>query len=141
MTCGVVELPAGCGVGPAGTIPAGSIGYVDGPVDPLPKVANFSPNPGVPIARLAHIQFDVTDDSDAFIAIFVTATFPDGNCECVWDSNSFSPRYLAGSSRVDTQCGYRFTVKRTGGWYATPVRLDVIAIDADGNIATTRIGF
>lgn len=141
MTCGAVTYTVGAGLGSCGSMPAGTLGPRDGPVDPLPSIGNFTPSPGSAIGRLGYIQFDVTDDSDAFAAIFVNAVFPDGNVESVWDSDGFAPRYLAGSAVMLIDCGVHFVVRRAGGWYATPVRLDVFAIDVHGNRKSSKQSF
>lgn len=109
------------------------------PINPV--ISNFDPAPGIAITRLQHISFDVTDDAGQFAAVFVVAVFANGTAECVFDSQKFQPRYLAGSSQVAINCGFRFVIRRVGGWVLTPLRIDVIAIDADANVTRAQVAF
>lgn len=141
MTCNEVLYDAGAGLGLCGSMPAGTIGEIGLPGDGTPVISGFDPMPGSGIARLQHLEFDVLDDSEAFVAIFVHAVFPDGTVETVWDSDGFTPRYLAGSAVSIVDCGVHFVVRRAGGWYSTPVRLDIFAIDLDGNLTSSKTRF
>lgn len=126
----------GCGTAGAGTMPCGTIGpVVEFEVEDQenPVIQNFSPPPGTVIERTQFIAFDVVDNSGKFAIVFVMARFPDGSCECVWDGSTFAPRYGAGSSRVLIDCGFRYTVRRTGGWLSTPLTIEARAVDAAGN--------
>jgi hypothetical protein len=142
MGCATQTFDGGCGSDYCGSGPAGSYGPVDIEVGGLaPAIDNFVPTPGIAITRLQHIQFEVTDDLGQFAAIFVSAAFPDGNIEVVWTGTQFAPRYLAGSARTNLTCGYRYTVRRAGGWYATPLRIEIVAVDSEGNVQTQAVGF
>lgn len=141
--CNTITLPGGCGAVPCGSAPAGTSGVVElvGGVSEIPDFKAFSPTPGQAIGRLQHVAFDVTDDTGRFIMLFVTATFVDGTTECVWDGEKFTPRYAATSSVVSVQCGFRFTIRRAGGWVLSPLRIEVVAIDEDGNVGRSRNAF
>ena len=137
MTCGHVEVEGGAGTVPGGLSAAGLSGTIPFSLSAdtiAPEVKNFVPPIGTAIGRTDFVQFDVTDDTSEFTFICIIARFANGVCECVWDGDSFSPRYLAGSSRVAIECGFRFTVRRTGGWISTPIVLETIAIDRGCNI-------
>jgi hypothetical protein len=106
------------------------------PVDSTdPVISNFVPPIGTVIGRTDPIQFDVTDEIE-LASIFIIARYNDGSAECVWNNTSFLPRFLAGSSRVPITDGYRFTVRRTGGWITTPIIVDIVAVDTSGNVTT-----
>lgn len=102
------------------------------PVDYPPQVSNVEPTVGTAIARTDPVFFDVTDDSGAFRRIIVTATFADGSSEVVHDGDNFAARYGATSTRDPILNGWRYRVRRTGGWpYGPTIR--AYAIDPEGN--------
>ena len=106
------------------------------PVDSTdPVIGNFDPPIGTEIGRTDPIQFDVTDETE-LASVYITARYEDGTSECVWDHDSFQARFLAGSSRVSITDGYRFVLRRAGGWLSTPIIVDIVAVDASGNVAT-----
>jgi len=106
------------------------------PVDSTdPVIGNFVPTVGTEIARTDPIQFDVTDET-GLASVYITARYEDGTAECVWDHDSFQARFLAGSSRNAITDGYRFVIRRAGGWLSTPIILDIVAIDMSGNVTT-----
>lgn len=97
-----------------------------------PVVSNVSPTAGTELARTDPVFFDVTDDSATFRRILVTASFEDGVAEVVHDGDSFAARYAATSTRTPIASGYRYRVRRTGGWpYGPTIR--AYAIDTSGN--------
>jgi hypothetical protein len=97
-----------------------------------PEVENVSPTEGTPIARTDPIFFDVTDDSGAFRRIIVAADFADGSSEVVHDGDNFTARYAQTSAREPIAGGFRYRVRRTGGWpYGPSVR--AFAYDPSGN--------
>jgi hypothetical protein len=114
----------------------GMLDSYNGPTDQEgPTVSNFDPPLGTVIERTDPIQFDVTDIS-GIASVFVVSWYADGTSECVWDGNSFAPRFLIGSSRVAITDGYRFVIRRTGGWLNTPISLSVRAVDSAGNVGS-----
>lgn len=100
-----------------------------------PIISNFVPPIGTEIGRTDPIQFDVTDDIE-LVSVYITARYEDGTSECVWDHDSFQARFLAGSSRVAITDGYRFVLRRAGGWLSTPIIIDIVAVDGGGNVTT-----
>ena len=107
-----------------------------------PVIDNFAPDEGVAIGRTDPIAFDVWDNSGQFAAVVVLARYlEEGACECAFNGISYEARYAAGSARVPIINGYRYTVRRTGGWLGTPLQLVIIAIDGLGNVTRREIGF
>lgn len=99
-----------------------------------PTITNYQPPIGTPIVATSPIQFDVLDDETNFRRVFVEVAFPDstGVTEVVHDGTGFQGLYSAGSSRVIITGGFRYLVRRSGGWPGTPEFL-VFAIDHAGN--------
>lgn len=101
-----------------------------------PVVTFISPAPGTPIQPLTEITLQVTDDVGELVNVAIDVTFPDGTAECIFDSDTFTPLYRAGSSRATIMNGYQFTLRRArGGWPSTPT-FNVEAVDRDGNRST-----
>jgi len=99
-----------------------------------PTISNFVPTAGSAITPTTAIQFDVLDDEADFARIFVEVSFPDstGITEVIHDGDGFQGLYSAASSRVIITGGFRYTVRRSGGWPGTP-QFQVFAIDHAGN--------
>lgn len=117
---------------PAGGGPPGG----GGPSANSPEVSNVSPNQLANLAPSATVQFDVTDDDDDIFRVMVFALFEDtGTYEVVHDSDNFSPRYTQGSRRDTITNGFRYTLRRVGGWPTggTPLKLRVYAFDTTLN--------
>lgn len=117
---------------------SGDLSFLDpppsgGPTDlVLPAVDNILPADGTAIDAGDIIQFDVTDDV-GFARVMVVVT--QGTIlEVVHDGDSFAPTF-AGSFRVAIPGGWRYSVRKTGGWAASPT-FKVHAIDSSGNQAT-----
>lgn len=108
-----------------------------------PEVTIVSPTNGE-LGLTDAIVFDVTDDEGEFHAVFVWVNLLDiGSSEVVHDGDSFAARYVALSSRAAIADGYRYTVRRSGGWpqpvlaTATPqLEIRIKAIDSAGNQST-----
>ncbi len=97
-----------------------------------PVVGNYSPAPGTAISRASALAFDVTDAGAGLRRAIVAARFPDGTYEIVHDGDAFAPRYSSLSARTTLAGGFRFSVRRTGGWPAAPT-LVAFPVDASGN--------
>lgn len=105
-----------------------------------PLISNCLPLPGVAIAKTDPVQCDVTDDQ-GFALIMVMARFPDGTCECLYDGIAFAPRYAAGSSKVVILDGFRFIMRRTGGWLGPTFDIEFVAVDTSCNITRFVVSF
>lgn len=133
LTGRAVYAPKACPTEPSLTM------YVEPDIPPVdstdPVINNFVPAVGTNIARTDPVQFDVTDET-GIAAVFIIARYNDGTSECVWSDNNFQARFLAGSSRVEITDGYRFVIRRTGGWLNTPIIIDISVVDTSGNVTT-----
>jgi hypothetical protein len=98
-----------------------------------PVVTFVSPAPGTPITPDSAITLTATDDVAELVNVSIDVTFPDGVSEMIFDGDSFTPLYRAGSTRATIANGFQFTVRRArGGWPATPT-FNAEAVDRDGN--------
>lgn len=119
----------------SGNSAAGSASYTitNPPAPPdaaAPTVALVSPADGSAIARTTPIVVDVTDAS-AFAAIFVWVVYPNGSTDVVHDGEGFAAAFGT-STRAGISGGYRYTLRRAGGWPAAPT-VRVRPVDAAGN--------
>jgi len=106
-------------------------GGAGGDVTP-PTIGNFDPAPGSTIESNTPIAFDVTDDQ-ALRRVAIVVTQRDQKL-VVHDGDGFSSGFRNYSTRTPTSGGWRYSVRRDGGWLSTPV-FEVIAIDTSGNEA------
>jgi hypothetical protein len=95
-----------------------------------PVAAVVSPPEGSSISSTTPLVIDVTDDL-GLRRVIVAARFPDGTAELVHDGDLFSTRY-ASSSKTAISGGFRFTLRRQGGWFASPT-IQVFPFDTSGN--------
>lgn len=98
-----------------------------------PVIDNFDPPVGTPLARSDSVSFDVTDET-ALRRVLVLVSLG-GSTYCVHDGFSFRDEFTNLSSRSAISGGYRYTVKRNGGW-TSPPEFEVLAIDTSGNEAS-----
>lgn len=96
-----------------------------------PDVALVTPADGSAIARSAPLVIDVTDASD-FASIFAWVVYPNGNTEVAYDGEAFTAAFAGSSTRVSISGGYRYTLRRAGGWPAAPT-IRVRPVDVAGN--------
>jgi len=97
-----------------------------------PTIGNFDPVVGTPLERNSPVSFDVTDDvALRRVAIFVTHN---DQTLVVHDGDSFRGEFSNYSTRVAIAGGWRYSVRRNGGWITSAV-FEVIAIDTFGNEA------
>jgi hypothetical protein len=90
------------------------------------------PADGSTITRTTPIVVDVTDAS-TFAALFVWVTYNDGRApDLVHDGESFQVPFAGNSTRVSISGGYRYTLRRAGGWPAAPT-VHVLPVDTAGN--------
>lgn len=131
MSSGFGSLPFGYG-------PFGEALDEDDPFPPF--IGSWSPFPGAELHRLDVISFEVTDNSGVVATELVTASFPAGVGELIWNG-AFATTYVRGSRREPIENGYRFHLRRTGGWPSSSVRLNVTATDVAGNVGTGQAYF
>lgn len=72
-------------------------------------------------------------DADGFAALILAAEYGTGAYEVVHDGDKFAQVYAAQSTRVAIAGGFRFTMKRAGGWFGDRVTIRVFAVDAFGD--------
>ena len=99
-----------------------------------PVVDNYSPAVGSTVNEADPIFFDVTDDSGEFAGIIV-AVKQGGATEVVHDGTNFLEPYDDLSSRSNIPNGFRYRIRRTGGWVDTVVQTAFV-FDKSGNVAT-----
>lgn len=106
-----------------------------GPPDQTPPVVdNFSPANGSELLSADPIFFDVTDDSGLFRRVLV-AVEQLGTTEMVHDGDSFLEPYASLSSRTSIAGGFRYRLRRSGGW-VDDVTVRVFPFDQSGNEST-----
>ena len=88
----------------------------------LITLANIQPVPGQPLLPDTPIFFEVTSDSGNPVVLPRIIMDPFVESELVWDvvANDFEPFYKDRSSRESITNGYRWTVRRKGGWFGMP---------------------
>lgn len=78
------------------------------------------------------VVVDVTDADGNLGRVFVVARYPaTGKEELVHQGDRFTTDFNGQSSRAPLANGFRFTLKRSGGWPSSPI-IDVYAFDATG---------
>lgn len=96
-----------------------------------PTVTLVSPSANSEIARTTPIVVDVTDEG-GLAAVFVWIDYPVGPPDLVHTGDAFTALFAGGSTRSSITDGYRFTLRREGGWpYAPTVRIK--PVDGSGN--------
>ncbi len=105
-------------------------------VDVTPPVVLFVTPLDGNIAAGEAAVFDVTEESDAgiFVAFVWTILESTGDTEVIHDGTNFTARYSF-SIRETITGGFRYTVRRVGGWPSNP-RIRVKALDQAGNEST-----
>jgi len=116
-------MPAGTGQSP----PYGSV-----------LVDVVSPAQGSVLVDGEAVTVDVVSPTGAFSAILIALRHGTGY-DVVWDGAGFAPRYAALSTRSVVDCGYRFTLRRTGGWPDAPSLVVVAADDGGNSFAVTDV--
>jgi hypothetical protein len=96
-----------------------------------PTVTLVSPAEDSEITRATAIVIDVTDAS-SFAAIFVWVVYPNGSTDVVHDGEGFAVPFAGSSTRTSISGGYRYTLRRAGGWPAAPT-VRVRPVDTAGN--------
>lgn len=123
--------------GAAGGAYAGALidfGAEAGPEDTTPPtVSDFDPAPGSRLtSRSAPVSFSVTD-AGGLALVFVTVRYPGGAEEVAHDGGAFVGAFAGASTRVAIVDGWRYTLRRVGGWPEAPT-IRVSPIDTSGNV-------
>lgn len=107
-----------------------------------PVVSNVSPVALTNIQPTTEVSFDVTDET-GLVCVMVYVLYPDlGDAELVHDGATYMPRFISLSTRVPIVDGFRYTLRRSGGWKVAPgvaqpnIDIRIRALDAAGNEAT-----
>lgn len=108
----------------------GAIAAVD---STAPVVDNFSPPVGSSVLEADPVFFDVTDNVG--FAQIVIAIKQGGATELVHDGTNFLPPYDDLSTRDNIASGFRYRVRRTGGWIEAVVQ-SAFVVDSSGNVPT-----
>jgi len=105
-----------------------------GPGDTVPPVVTLiSPLDGR-IEPSTEVVLEVTDNT-GLRRVLLAARFPsNGLEELVHTGDRFTARFAQGSTRLAISGGWRYSLKRAGGWDRN-LELDVYAIDTSGTEA------
>jgi len=99
-----------------------------------PTLTNLEPPNGQPVGPDTPIQFDMTDSDGLVLVIPMITLDPFRLPEPAHDFTEFTELYLdGGSTREAISNGYRYTLRRKGGWTTNP-QLRVFAVDLLGNV-------
>lgn len=137
----VLLLPAIITAAPSAVAGVVVLGSMTGGADSLPPVVgNFSPPSGSTIDAADPVFFDVTDNTGLFKRVLVLIHQGDEAdeiaTELVHDGEQFWWPYAAQSLRENIPGGFRYRVRRSGGWLADVVSV-VFAYDNAGNEAVS----
>jgi hypothetical protein len=100
-----------------------------------PVITNRSPDPSFAVGPTDPVSMDITTDV-GFLEILILARFEGTNLyEVAYDSSGFAPLYVEQSQKVSIAGGFRFTVRRKGGWPGA-LTLKTLVIDTNGAEAT-----
>lgn len=97
-----------------------------------PTVTVVSPALGQPIPRNVAFVVDVTDNGTVGSVLY--AEFESSRLsELVWKADRFTFRYAKLSTRTAISGGYRYSLRREGGWPSAPT-FGVIAWDGNARV-------
>lgn len=96
-------------------------------------VSNIEPVPLLPVLPQDAIQFDITSPPGFALILPMISLNPFTVPEPVHDFENFEPLYAQRSSRTMIPNGFRYTIRRKGGWYAQP-HLIIYAVDVTGTV-------
>lgn len=106
-----------------------------GPVGGSPPIVTFvQPPPGQPIRSPGTTVIIDVQDPQGLAALCMLVEFDSGAYEVIHDGVDFASRYLNESSRQAIANGFRFIIKRAGGWFDNAT-FRVLAVDPAGGIA------
>lgn len=102
-------------------------------VGDAPQIVNVVPVSGTTITATSTISFDVIDLTNPIRRVIITVTHGSkaNVTEVVHNGTEFKGAYQYVSTIETIPNGYRYTLKRTGGWFSSPY-FEVFAIDTTG---------
>lgn len=114
-------------------------GEGSGPVAGAPVVSNVEPANGLPILPDTPLQFDLTDSVSLLLVAPWIILDPFHLPEPVHDNVDFTPLYQVspssiGSSRLAITDGFRYTLRRRGGWTSSPTLLLNVTDSGGGSL-------
>ncbi len=96
-----------------------------------PEVSSVSPPPGTLLRPTDAISLTVTDPN-GLRRVFLAAKFGGQDAyEVIHDGDAFALRYASNSLRIPIEGGYRYQLRRDGGWPGAPT-ITPFAIDTAG---------
>lgn len=97
-----------------------------------PTISNRSPDPSIPVGASDPISFDVVVGSNPFLDLWIAVRYAGTSLyEVIYDGTGFAPLYAAQSQAQNIAGGYRFRLRRAGGWPGAP-SIITKAIDTAG---------
>lgn len=99
--------------------------------DETPPRITFALASGTTIGRSQEIVVDIEEETLLRASVIMVLFASQGAYEVAWDSSGFAPMY-SDSQRTPLVDGYRYRLRRNGGWYATPT-VRALAVDGGGN--------
>jgi hypothetical protein len=107
-----------------------------------PEITNFVPDTDTSIRTETVLQFDITDETGLALVALLASMEIDGAevVEVIHDGDTFRGNYQGSSNtRTAISGGYRYTVKRDGGWpiedgEVVGINIEFLALDTSGNI-------
>lgn len=99
-----------------------------------PVVAFISPPAGHAVGKNEPIVLEVTDNKGELAKVLITVSFANSSTtEVMFNGSSFLGAY-ANSSREAITNGWRFMLRRRGGWTGSPT-VEAHVIDQGGNLS------
>jgi phage baseplate assembly protein W len=106
-----------------------------------PQILNVVPSLGGTIARTDVLEFDVVSNHAGLIVVISAAFGESPSWQVVYDG-AFGPLYLTDDSAVTAiSGGYHFSIARSGSWIAGGLILRVTALDGEGNLLRSSLGW
>ena len=103
-----------------------------------PTVGNYNPVNAAIIAPGDSIEVDITDSNSGLNRAIIRAQYADRE-EMIYDGTGFVAPYTGSTAAIAD--GLRFSLQRIGDWAASPLNIDVTAIDNEGNVSDSTSGY
>lgn len=99
-----------------------------------PTCTGITPSEGSTLAPTDPVQFDVIDESSLRATLVWVVDVAVGDAEVAHDGDDFTDRYRAGSTRSAISGGWRYVLRRNGGWQGSAgIQIRIAAVDGGGN--------